>query len=187
MKTLNFITSNKWKIEMFSQFVNEFSNQIKFEMLNIDFDELKLDDSLEKTALNKARTCIKLTKKDNVVISDVGIFIENLNWFPGVNTGFTVKTIGNEGIIKLMKWYKNRNAIFQISIAYMDKQNRSKVFSAKSNILIADSVGWEHWFGWDYIALDEKGERFSDNIYNETRMYPFKENVRQLINYINNI
>jgi inosine/xanthosine triphosphate pyrophosphatase family protein len=51
-------------------------------MLNISFEELKTDDSLEKTALNKAKTCINLVKKENIIVSDVGIFIKSLNGFP---------------------------------------------------------------------------------------------------------
>ena len=56
---------------MFNQFVKEYSNNIRFKMLNLDFEELKTDDSLERTSLNKAKICINLTKKDNVIVSDV--------------------------------------------------------------------------------------------------------------------
>ncbi len=186
MKTLNFITSNKGKIDVLNQFVDEFSHEINFEMLNLSFEELKLDDSLKKTALNKAKTCIKLSKKENVVVSDVGIFIESLNGFPGVNTGFTIRTIGNEGILKLMKGSLNRNAIFQMAIAYIDKRNRTKVFSAQSEITIANNIGGKNGFGWDKIALGNK-ERFSDNLNNEKRLSPFKKTIRLLVDYINNL
>jgi hypothetical protein len=40
-----------------------------------------------------------------------------------------------------MKNIKNREAIFKMSIAYIDKKNRNKVFSAESNIEIANSIG----------------------------------------------
>ena len=186
MKTLNFITSNKGKIENFNRFVHEFSSEINFEMLNLSFEELKLDDSLEKTALNKAKACINLTQKENVVVSDVGIFIESLNGFPGVNTGFVIRTIGNEGIIKLMKDNTNRNTIFKVVIAYLDKKGRSKVVSAQSNIEIADSVGGDYGFAWDKIVLGDK-ERFSDNVDNEKRVYPFRESVRLLVDYVNEL
>ena len=183
MKTLNFITSNHGKLEMINQFVHEFSDQVIFEMLKMDFDELKLDDSLERTAFNKAEECIKLTNKENVVISDVGVFIKSLNGFPGVNTGFTVKKVGSEGILKLMAGVKDRSAEFRMAIAYVDKNGNKKVFTAFSDIEIADSIGGEQGFGWDNIALGN-GERFSNNIYNEKRLYPFRKSIRQLVEYV---
>ncbi len=186
MKIIYFVTSNQGKIDMFNQFLKEYSKNIKFEMLKLDFEELKQDDSLEKTALNKAKECLKLTKKENVLVSDVGLFIESLNGFPGVNTGFACRTIGEKGILKLMEGVKNRETIFKIAICYKDNKGREKTFSASSNIKIAKSIGGKEGFDWDYIVIGNN-ERFSDNIYNEKRLYPFKECMRQLVEFINNL
>lgn len=186
MKTLNFVTSNPWKIEMFNQFVHELSDEINIEMLNLEFDELKLDDSLEQTALNKARTCMKLTNKDNVIVSDIWLFLEWLNWFPWINIAYAMRTIWNEWIIKLMEWVKNRKALYKCALAYKDKRWIEKVFVAETDIEIATDIAWNLWMCWDKIAFWD-WERFSDNLTNEKRVYPYKESIRLMVAYVNSL
>lgn len=184
MKTVYFITGNQGKIDNLNLFLHELTNDISFEMLKLDFEELKNDYSMEKTALNKAITCHEMTGKD-VVVSDVGIFIEALNGFPGVNTGFAIQTIGNSGILKLMEDKTNRNAYFQVSYAYVNEKGTKKVFTAKSDIEIATSEDGELGFDWDKIVTGNK-ERFSNNIKNEKRIFPYKDALRQFVEFLKN-
>lgn len=186
MKTLNFITSNPWKIETMNLFVHKFSDKIKIEMLNLDFEELKLDDSLEATALNKARTCIALTQENNVIVSDIWLFIEELNWFPWINCGYAIKTIWNKWLIKLMEWVKNRKTTYKAAIAYVDNKWREKVFLASVEVEIAQSIWWNLGYSWDSIVIWDS-ERFSENLTNKKRVYPYKECIRQLVEYVNSL
>lgn len=201
MRNLYFVTSNQGKIDNLNNFVHEFSDKFNFVMLKLDFEELKNDTlgvgdsseqrleafrySMEETAINKAKTCLSLTDKDHVIVSDTGIFIDALNGFPGVNTGFAMRTIGNEGILRLMEGKDNKNAIFQVSMAYAKRGEEIKVFTAKSNIEIATKEKVNKGFDWDSIVLGN-GEYFSDNTRNEKKIGPYRESIRKLLEYIKN-
>lgn len=60
-----------------------------------------------------------------VIVEDAGLFINALNSFPGPYAAYVYKTIGNEGLLRLMKEEKDRNATFKSVIAYCDSQSCS--------------------------------------------------------------
>jgi XTP/dITP diphosphohydrolase len=53
-----------------------------------------------------------------VIVEDAGLFTEALNGFPGPYASYVYKTIGNEGLLRLMKNMKNRKAVFRSVIAH---------------------------------------------------------------------
>ncbi|PLW79819.1 non-canonical purine NTP pyrophosphatase [Candidatus Woesearchaeota archaeon] len=183
MKTFYLVTSNQGKIDQINQFLSNLTDNIKIEMMKLDFPELK-GETLEETALNKAKTCYDMIRKD-VIVSDTGLFIDALNGFPGVNTATTLSTIGNEGLLKLLEGEKNRNAKSCVSYAIVTKEYQ-EIFSAESNIFITDSIGGSKGYGWDKIATDKKGVRFSEDESNETRLFPYREALRKLVDFIEN-
>jgi XTP/dITP diphosphohydrolase len=38
-----------------------------------------------------------------IIVEDAGLFVEALNGFPGPYSSYVYKTIGNEGLLKLME------------------------------------------------------------------------------------
>jgi XTP/dITP diphosphohydrolase len=87
-------------------------------MLRIKNTELQ-SDSLTEIAKNSA---FEIFEKYNIpiIVEDSGLFIESLNGFPGPYAAYVYKTIGNNGIIKLMEKIKNRKAVFKSTIAFCD-------------------------------------------------------------------
>jgi XTP/dITP diphosphohydrolase len=55
-----------------------------------------------------------------VIVEDAGLFVDALNGFPGPYTAYAYKTIGNNGLLKLMENVEDRKATFQSAIAYCD-------------------------------------------------------------------
>jgi XTP/dITP diphosphohydrolase len=53
-----------------------------------------------------------------MIVEDAALFVEALNGFPGPYTAYVYKTIGNEGLLKLMENVVNRRSRFLSSIAY---------------------------------------------------------------------
>ena len=96
-------------------------------MLRLKKNELQ-SESLKDIAYSIA---IELFKKYNIpiLVEDSGLFIDSLNGFPGPYTAYVYKTIGNYGIIKLMKNVKNRTAFFKSSVAFCySDDNEPKLF-----------------------------------------------------------
>ena len=53
-----------------------------------------------------------------LIVEDAGMFVEALNGFPGPYAAYVYRTIGNEGLLRLMDGVSNRNARFSSAVAY---------------------------------------------------------------------
>lgn len=62
-----------------------------------------------------------------IIVEDAGLFIEALNGFPGPYAAYVYKTMGNNGLLKLMRDIENRKARFQSVIAYLSARTESPV------------------------------------------------------------
>ncbi len=103
-----------------------------------------------------------LTKKMDspFFIEDSGLFIKALNGFPGPYSSYVFKTIGNEGIIKLMDGIEDRTAFFMAIIAYWDG-NKIKLFEGKVEGKIANEIRGTGGFGYDPI-FEYEGRTFAE-------------------------
>ncbi len=91
-------------------------------MLRVKNTEIQ-SDSLVKIAHESAREAFKQCRM-SVIVEDAGLFIEALNGFPGPYAAYVYKTIGNRGLLKLLKNVKVREAIFKSAIAYCDSETK---------------------------------------------------------------
>lgn len=128
---------------------------IQIQFFKQKFIEIQSD--IREIAIQKARDAYDIIQKP-VLVEDDGLFIDELNGFPGQYSSFIYETIGNAGILKLMKDIKNRKAVFMAVIAYFDN-NIEKYFTGEIEGKIAlrkMGVGW----GYDPIFIPE-GMNFS--------------------------
>jgi XTP/dITP diphosphohydrolase len=86
-----------------------------------------------------------------VVIEDDGFYISSLNGFPGQYSSFVYKTLGNQGILKLMLNKVNRRAYFLSVIAYNDGHTL-KMFSGKTRGMLS-KVAAEGGWGFDPVFV----------------------------------
>ena len=90
-------------------------------MLRVEKSELQ-HDSLKEIAQISA---LEIFQKYGlpILLEDSGLFIKVLNGFPGPYAAYVYKTIGNNGILTLIKNKKNRTATFKTSIVYCNGEN----------------------------------------------------------------
>ncbi len=62
-----------------------------------------------------------------IIVEDAGLFIEALSGFPGPYAAYVYKTIGNDGLLKLMRDIENRKARFQSVITYLSAKTGSPI------------------------------------------------------------
>jgi XTP/dITP diphosphohydrolase len=74
-------------------------------------------DSLEEIAERSATDAFRKCKLP-IIVEDAGLFVEELNEFPGPYASYVYRTIGNGGLLKLMKNIKKREAVFKSVVAY---------------------------------------------------------------------
>ena len=91
--------------------------------------------------------------KKPVIIEDDGLFINALGGFPGPYSSYVFKTIGNEGILNLVK--TKRNAKFQSIIAFCDKKKKPILFEANVNGKISKKMQGRGW-GFDPIFIPSR-------------------------------
>ncbi len=83
-------------------------------------------DSLTEIAATSAAEAFKRCHLP-LIVEDAGLFIDALKGFPGPYAAYVYKTVGNQGLLKLMEGEKNRSATFRSAIAYCDNVNGETV------------------------------------------------------------
>ena len=145
LSDLLFVSSNNHKFKEAQKILKSFGISIQFYKLNLE--EIQ-SNSIKEIAIKKAQDAFSKCKKP-LIIEDDGLHIDSLDGFPGPYSSYAHKTIGNKGILNLLK--QNRNAKFISTIAYCDK-NRLESFEAKLDGTISKSQKGKGW-GFDPIFI----------------------------------
>ncbi|MHA1754874.1 MAG: XTP/dITP diphosphatase [Candidatus Odinarchaeia archaeon] len=163
MKVIYFATGNKHKVIEAAKILSEYD--IKVNHLPVEKIEIQSND-LCKIATFSASEILKKYNKP-IFVEDTGLFIEALNGFPGPYSSYVFKTIGNEGIIKLLKGIKNRRGIFKTAIAYYYDGELNCVISEVPGE-ISDNIRGDGW-GYDpiFIPLEGDGKTYAQMGLNE--------------------
>jgi len=87
------------------------TGMLKIKTLEIQSESLE---DIAKTSVQEAYKKCNLP----IIVEDAGLFVKKLNGFPGPYAAYVYKTIGNKGLLELMKSVENREAEFQSAIAF---------------------------------------------------------------------
>lgn len=150
-----FVTSNKNKfIEV----------QAKMKSLGFDVEQIEQSypeiqsDSLEKVVVTALKWLVKKLGHA-VMIEDSGLFIASLDNFPGVYSSYVFKTIGREGILRLLAGERRREAYFETVVGYAEPGKEIHIFKGICSGMIIEKEIGERGFGYDPIFLPTGSER----------------------------
>jgi XTP/dITP diphosphohydrolase len=143
-----FASSNQNKFEEAKEILAKSGISIQFFKSNLQ--EMQAD-TLEEVAFHKALDAFSKCSRP-VMIEDDGLFIKSLNGFPGPYSSFAFKTIGNKGILNLVK--SKRSATFQSVIAYCEKKGDVHLFKAEVDGKISEKLSGSKW-GYDPIFIPQ--------------------------------
>lgn len=153
-----FITSNEGKFREVRELAVRYG--IEIEWLKMEYVEPQ-GDSLEEIAKLSAEMLAEEVDGE-FVIEDSGLFIDALNGFPGPYSSYVFKTIGNEGILKLMDGVESRKAYFMAVVVYWDG-NKDYVFTGRVDGRISETIRGDKGFGYDPIFIyDDKNRTFAE-------------------------
>jgi len=138
-------------------------------------------DSLEEVVKDALNT---INSIDNgVFIEDAGLFIKALNGFPGVYSSYIENTIGNDGILKLMKDVNDRKAVFKSVIGF--KGSDIKIFEGEVKGEIALESRGTKGFGYDPIFIPEGHKKtFAEDFELKSRISHRKRALEKLARFI---
>ncbi len=94
-----------------------------------------------------------------IMIDDSGLFIDALKGFPGVYSSYVFKTIGNDGVLRLLRGLEDRGARFECCIGFMRPGGEPFVAKGVAPGSISLTKVGTGGFGYDPIFIPEGYDR----------------------------
>ncbi|MEM3464434.1 MAG: XTP/dITP diphosphatase [Candidatus Bathyarchaeia archaeon] len=149
-KVVFFATNNFNKFNEARRVLNRY--RIAVGMIRVKTLEIQ-SESLEEIAKTSAVHAYKQCSLP-IIVEDAGLFVEALNGFPGPYSSYVYKTIGNEGLLKLMEEAKNRKAKFQSVVAFFSEELESPIcFKGEVVGEITKEVRRESHYGFGFDPI----------------------------------
>jgi len=145
------VTSNDGKFREISQQMKE--HGFELEHVKTSYPEIQAD-TLDETIVPGLRWLLERYDRP-LMIDDSGLFIDALKGFPGVYSSYVFKTIGCDGILRLMKDVKDRGARFECCIGFLRPGGEPFVAKGVAKGTIAESKAGTGGFGYDPIFIPE--------------------------------
>ena len=136
--------------------------QINMEVKKFPTERIEIQDSDPEKIAKFSLEMIENAPK-RIFNEDSGISIDCLEGFPGPYSSYVYKTIGNEGILKLLQGKENRNATFYSIIAYKDENERIHVFRGETKGVISEKITRGEGWGFDpiFIPITKDGNKLT--------------------------
>jgi len=100
----------------------------------------------------------RLGPDTHFMLDDSGLFIPALKDFPGVYSAYVYKTVGNDGMLRLMEGQKDREARFECMIGFYSPSSGFRKFKGVCEGSIGTKPAGKEGFGFDPIFIP-KGEK----------------------------
>jgi non-canonical purine NTP pyrophosphatase (RdgB/HAM1 family) len=147
-----FITGNKGKLEEAMSVIPE------IEAKNIDLPELQEIDAKKIIEIKLAEAAKNFS--DDLIVEDTSLYLEGMNGLPGSLIKWFVKTIGNDGLVKLANTFGNK-AEAKVWIGYLHL-GKVEFFEGSINGKIVEPRG-TNGFAWDTIfEVGGTGKTFAE-------------------------
>jgi len=88
-----------------------------------------------------------------LIVEDAGLYVEELDGFPGPFSSYAFKTIGIDGLLTLLGASKSRKAHFKSAVAYCEPGGEPHVFEGKVYGRISRVPAGENGFGFDPVFV----------------------------------
>lgn len=192
--SLYFVSSNENKfveIEKILEMEKERSKKDKIEKrLKIFFSKVIIkeiqSESIIEVAEDKVKKAFDIIKNP-VIVEDDGLLIDDLNGFPGIYSSFVYKTIGNKGILNLLKDREKakRRARFLSIFSFFDGKIMES-FSGETTGYITTKISPEGW-GFDPIFRPENEDKTYGqiNILNKNEISHRSKALRKFLGWYN--
>ena len=174
---LTFCTGNKNKLK-------EAQSKLGFELLQYDkgYPEVQAD-SLEdvvKYGMDHLDPIIE----GAYFLDDSGLSILGLKDFPNVYSAYVFDTLGNDGILELLKAQEDRSALFRCVVGYRDNDGKRHIFVGECKGTISDSPKGDNGFGYDPVFIPDCQDRtFAQMTREEKNSYSHRGNAMLLLQY----
>ena len=156
MRTVWFMTGNAGKVREAKHALEPLGFNVQQLVIEgVDISEPQCDDLeiVTRSKLEQAHVHLP-NQNDGLMVEDAGLFVDHLNGFPGVYSAYALKTIGCEGILRLMGEEPARGAEFQAVAALLIDGNVHISRGICRGVLAMNASGNEG-FGFDPIFVPD--------------------------------
>ena len=170
MKTILYVTSNNGKFLEVERYIKRHVPEINLVQANIDIEEIQSMDQYA-VAMDKAQKAWDQLKAP-LLIDDSGIYFNRWHQFPGVLTKFIYKSLGMDGLKRLID--EGDTGFFRLWLVYADETGTLHPFEGRCDgQLTTDYRGDAHAeLPYDLLFKPEG----LDKTYAEIRLDPAYEN-----------
>lgn len=131
---------------------------IEVEARRVPHPEVQAD-SLEEVARERA-LWLHARLQEPFFVEDAGLFVEALRGFPGVYSAYAFRTLGCNGLLRLLAGNAGRGARFEAVIAYIEPRLTSPfLFKGVCPGRVAGEARGAGGFGFDPVFVPEGRER----------------------------
>jgi XTP/dITP diphosphohydrolase len=122
-RVIFFATNNVYKFDEARGVLAEYKVAVgMLRVKSLEIQSESLEDIAKASVLDAFEKC-----RLPIIVEDAGLFIDALNGFPGPYAAYVYKTVGNQGLLRLMKNVKARSARFESAVAYFSADLKSPV------------------------------------------------------------
>lgn len=150
-KKITYVTGNWAKIASARKALEPLGYEV--DNIKIETPEIQADDVTEVAKYSAKWAAEEL--KVPVMKNDSGLFVKALKGFPGVYTHYADDTIGEQGLLRLLKGVEDRSAYFKESIAYCEPGKEPIVFEGITKGKIALRKSGKYGWTWDKVFIPE--------------------------------
>ncbi|TXT62414.1 MAG: dITP/XTP pyrophosphatase [Promethearchaeota archaeon] len=153
---LYFVTGNEHKFSEVSELFQQ--KKINYDLIQLDINPIEIQaDTLSEVASFKLKS-IQNQVNGSFFVEDAGFFVDTpLNGFPGVYSSYVFKTIGNEGILRLIKDFGTSKAHFVSYFAlYYTPSKKMFLFEGRVDGKVSSSIKGTQGFGYDPIFIPDE-------------------------------
>jgi len=153
--TLYFVTGNIYK---FNEGLEIFSKErLRYQLKQKDIKTIEIQAKSLRDVASFKLNSVKNKINASFFIEDAGFFVDvPLGGFPGVYSSYVLKTIGNEGILKLIDEFTESRVHFSAIISlYFKPLDKVLFFDGNITGKISDTIRGEGGFGFDPIFIPD--------------------------------
>jgi non-canonical purine NTP pyrophosphatase (RdgB/HAM1 family) len=147
-KSLKFVTGNANKVREASEILGVPVEQVSFDHL----EEVQTDDIVQLVEHKVRQAYVEC--QCPVLVEDSGLIFNAWKSLPGVLVKWFEKSVGCEGMLKMLREYEDRSARALCSVAVYDGENMI-VAQGEVSGAIATEIRGQGGFGWDVIFIPD--------------------------------
>lgn len=154
-RELRMVTGNRHKFLEAKLILAEF--QVNLVQVDVEKVEIQAEDLKEVARFSAENAAHRLG--GTLIVEDAGLFIHHLKGFPGPYSSYVLRTVGLEGILRLMEGAPDRGAYFKSAVAFCGRvRGTVEIFTGVVEGRISEERRGKGGFGYDPIFIPSEGD-----------------------------